>query len=103
MEEDMGSRYRTTEKRERIAILTGGGDCPGINAVIRAVAKRAILEHGLEVIGILDGYEGLVNNRTRLLHYDDVSGILTQGGTILGASKTSNPYQYAVPRGKEMV
>ncbi len=91
------------KKPERIAILTGGGDCPGINAVIRAVAKRAILEHGLEVIGILDGYEGLVNNRTRLLHYDDVSGILTQGGTILGASKTSNPYQYAVARGKEIV
>jgi phosphofructokinase-like protein len=91
------------KKPERIAILTGGGDCPGINAVIRAVTKRAILEHGLEVIGILDGYEGLVHNRTRILHYDDVSGILTQGGTILGASKTSNPYQYAVPQGKKIV
>ncbi|OGD20921.1 MAG: 6-phosphofructokinase [Candidatus Aminicenantes bacterium RBG_16_63_16] len=91
------------KKPERIAILTGGGDAPGINAVIRAVAKRAILEHGLEVIGILDGYEGLVHNRTRKLHYDDVSGILTLGGTILGASKTSNPYQYAVPRGKKIV
>ncbi len=91
------------KKPERIAILTGGGDCPGINAVIRAVAKRAILEHGLEVVGIVDGYEGLVHNRTRLLHYDDVSGILTQGGTILGASKTSNPYQYAMPSGKKLV
>jgi len=91
------------KKPERIAILTGGGDCPGINAVIRAVAKRAILEHGLEVIGIVDGYEGLVHNRCRKLHYDDVSGILTLGGTILGASKTSNPYQYAVARGKKIV
>jgi 6-phosphofructokinase 1 len=91
------------KKPERIAILTGGGDCPGINAVIRAVAKRAILEHGLEVIGIEDGYEGLIHNRCRKLHYDDVSGILTLGGTILGASKTSNPYRYAARRGKEIV
>lgn len=91
------------KRPQRIAILTGGGDCPGINAVIRAVAKRAILEHGLEVIGVLDGYDGLIHNRTRKLHYDDVSGILTLGGTILGASKTSNPYQYAVAQGKKVV
>ena len=87
-------------RHKRIAILTGGGDCPGINAVIRAVAKKAILEQGLEVVGIEDGYEGLIHDRTRKLHYDDVSGILTQGGTILGASKTSNPYRYAVKTGK---
>ncbi len=91
------------KKPQRIAILTGGGDAPGINAVIRAVAKHAILEHGLEVIGIVDGYEGLVHNRHRKLSYDDVSGILTQGGTILGASKTSNPYQYAVTEGGKIV
>lgn len=91
------------KKNKRIAILTGGGDCPGINAVIRAVAKKAIQEHGLEVIGIEDGYEGLIHNRHRRLHYDDVSGILTQGGTILGASKTSNPYKYAVFQGKKIV
>ncbi|MDD4984254.1 MAG: 6-phosphofructokinase [Dehalococcoidales bacterium] len=78
----------------RIAILTGGGDCPGINAVIRAVAKKAILEYGMEVIGIKDGYEGVVCNSYRQLHFDDVSGILTQGGTILGTSNTANPYQF---------
>ena len=76
---------------KRIGILTGGGDCPGINAVIRAVAKKAILEYGMEIEGIEDGYEGLVEDRHRALHSGDVSGILTIGGTILGASKTSNP------------
>jgi phosphofructokinase-like protein len=87
-----GSRMR---RKNRIAILTGGGDAPGINAVIRAVAKKAILEYGTEVIGFEDGYEGLIHNRHRKLHYNDVSGILTVGGTILGASKVSNPYRYA--------
>jgi phosphofructokinase-like protein len=83
----------------RIGILTGGGDCPGINAVIRAVAKRAILEHGWEVVGLEDGFEGLIHRRARPLSYEDVSGILTLGGTILGASKISNPYKYAVGKG----
>jgi ATP-dependent phosphofructokinase / diphosphate-dependent phosphofructokinase len=83
-----------------IGILTGGGDCPGLNAVIRAVAKKAMLECGLRVVGIEDGYEGLIHKRGRLLGPADVSGILTLGGTILGASKISNPYQYAVRKGR---
>jgi 6-phosphofructokinase 1 len=91
------------KKHGRIAILTGGGDCPGINAVIRAVAKKAILEYGNEVIGVLDGYDGVINNRWRHLRYDDVSGILTQGGTILGTSNTANPYRVAVGEGENMV
>jgi ATP-dependent phosphofructokinase / diphosphate-dependent phosphofructokinase len=90
-------------RKNRIAILTGGGDAPGINAVIRAVAKKAILEYGTEVIGFEDGYEGLIHNRHRKLHYNDVSGILTIGGTILGASKVSNPYRYASPSGGRVV
>jgi 6-phosphofructokinase 1 len=85
-------------KGKSIAILTGGGDCPGTNAVIRAVAKKAILEHKLEVIGIEDGYDGMITNRYRRLEYSDVSGILTIGGTILGTSNTSNPYRYAAKR-----
>ena len=85
--------------QKRVGILTGGGDCPGINAVIRAVVKKAIHEKGMEVIGIEDGYHGLVNRRYRRLEYDDVSGILTLGGTILGTSKTANPYRYAVKKG----
>jgi phosphofructokinase-like protein len=88
--------------RKRIAILTGGGDCPGINAVIRAVAKKAILEHGMEVLGIEDGYHGLVNNKHRRLAYNDVSGILTLGGTILGTSKIANPYRYPIGKDKSL-
>jgi phosphofructokinase-like protein len=90
------------KKSKRIAILTGGGDCPGINAVIRAVTKKAILEYDMEVIGILDGYEGTISNHYRELDYDDVSGILTLGGTILHTSKTANPYKYAVKRGHKL-
>jgi 6-phosphofructokinase 1 len=90
------------EKGKRIAILTGGGDCPGLNAVIRAVAKRAMVVYGMEVIGIEDGYEGLIHNRWRELAYDDVSGILTLGGTILGTSNTANPYRYAVRKGDRL-
>src|SRR4030043_350226 len=89
-------------KKKRIALLAGGGDCPGINAVIRAVTKKAINEKGMEVIGIEDGYDGIVNNRYRTLKYDDVSGILTLGGTILGTSKTANPYRYAIKKGKDL-
>jgi len=82
------------KKKEKIAIMTGGGDCPGINAVIRAVAKRAILEFDMEVVGIEDGYYGLIDNKHWILHYEDVSGILTLGGTILGTSKIANPYRF---------
>lgn len=85
-----------------IAILTGGGDCPGINAVIRAVAKKAIYEKDMKVIGIEDGYDGLIRNRYRKLDYDDVSGILTLGGTILGTSKIANPYRYGVRKGEDL-
>lgn len=90
------------KKTGRIAILTGGGDCPGINAVIRAVAKKAILDYGMQVIGIKDGYEGVINNSHRNLDFDDVSGIVTLGGTILGTSNTANPYSYASGRGASM-
>jgi ATP-dependent phosphofructokinase / diphosphate-dependent phosphofructokinase len=86
----------------RIAILTGGGDCPGINAVIRAVTKKAILEYGLEVIGIKDGYEGVMTNSWQRLDFEDVSGILTIGGTVLGTSNTANPYRYAQKTGDQV-
>ncbi|MDD5095602.1 MAG: ATP-dependent 6-phosphofructokinase [Dehalococcoidia bacterium] len=89
-------------KSHRIAIITGGGDCPGINAVIRAVAKKAILEYGMEAVGIKDGYEGLIHNHHQMLQYEDVSGIITLGGTILGTSNKSNPYRYAVRKGERL-
>ena len=90
-------------KIKRIGIMTGGGDCPGLNAVIRAVAKRALFEREWEVIGIEDGYEGMIKGRFRRLTASDVSGILAQGGTILGTSNTSDPYAYIVKRGKTTV
>jgi 6-phosphofructokinase len=70
-----------------IGLLTAGGDCPGLNAVIRAITKVAIHEHGIRVVGIQDGFRGLVENRTVPLDEEVVSGILTRGGTILGASR----------------
>ncbi|MCJ7577563.1 MAG: 6-phosphofructokinase, partial [candidate division Zixibacteria bacterium] len=88
------------KRTKRIGILTGGGDCPGLNAAIRAVAKTAIFRHqshgscGMEVIGIEDGYEGLIKKKTRKLETKDVSGILTLGGTILGTSNRANPFAY---------
>ena len=75
----------------RIGLLTGGGDCPGINAVIRAVTKTAIFQHNLRVFGIEDGFQGLLENRLRELAASDVSGILTLGGTILGATNKCDP------------
>jgi len=87
---------------KRIGVLTGGGDCPGLNAVIRAVTKAA-LNGGLEVVGIEDGYLGLIENRTRKLHNEDVSNILTQGGTILGSSNKANPAAYAMPENGKWV
>jgi len=79
----------------RIGVLTGGGDCQGLNAAIRAVVKTAIKEYGMEVVGIHDGFQGLLEMRTRILSHDDVSGILTLGGTILGTSR-ENPFKAKV-------
>jgi len=80
----------------KIAIMTGGGDCPGLNAVIRAAAKTAILEKDAEIIGVEDGYDGLIYNKFRKLDYLSVSGILTAGGTILGTSNRANPLRYPI-------
>ncbi|NIP90202.1 MAG: ATP-dependent 6-phosphofructokinase [Gammaproteobacteria bacterium] len=85
-------------KIKHIGVLTGGGDCPGLNAVIRAVTKTAILRHGWKVTGILDGYEGLIENRKIELTSAHVSGILTQGGTILGTSNIANPFAHPVTK-----
>jgi 6-phosphofructokinase 1 len=79
---------------DRVGILTGGGDCPGLNAVIRGVAKAAISRYGADVCGIKDGYRGLIENDMEPLSWDSVSGILTEGGTILGASNKANPFEY---------
>ncbi|HZX63562.1 MAG TPA: ATP-dependent 6-phosphofructokinase [Bacteroidales bacterium] len=82
----------TPEKPKRIGILTAGGDCPGINAAIRGVGKTAILEYGMEVIGISSGFLGLINQEYVQLDENQLSGILTLGGTILGTSR-ENPFK----------
>ncbi|NUO08269.1 MAG: ATP-dependent 6-phosphofructokinase [Candidatus Brocadia sp.] len=82
---------------KRIGVLTGGGDCPGLNAVIRAVVKSASVKYACEVIGIEDGFDGLVlPNKTRVLTLQDIRGILSIGGTILGTTNRSNPFEYKV-------
>lgn len=80
---------------KRIGILTAGGDCPGLNAVVRAVSKNA-LSHGIEVLGFKNGFDGLVRNEFIPLTNKAVSGILTLGGTILGSSNIANPFKYTL-------
>jgi 6-phosphofructokinase 1 len=75
------------KRPQRIGILTAGGDCPGINAAIRGVGKTAIMKYGMQVVGISDGFTGLINKEYFELTEDDLSGILTLGGTILGTSR----------------
>ena len=87
------SRSKTVQ---RIGILTGGGDCPGLNAVIRVITKAAINKLGIEVLGIEDGYLGLIRNRMHPLTLHDVSNILTTGGTILGTTNSADPQRFAV-------
>ena len=77
-----------------VGILTGGGDCPGLNAVIRAVAKTLIHRCGAQVIGIEQGFLGLIERRTRPLDLRAVSGILHEGGTILGSNNRANPFAW---------
>lgn len=78
----------------RIGVLTGGGDCPGLNAVIRAVTKSAISKYNMEVVGFLDGFKGLVENNYIHLDLKAISGIGYRGGTILGSSNRDDPFNY---------
>lgn len=79
----------------RVGVLTGGGDCPGLNAVLRSITKGA-LRRGVEVVGIEDGFLGLIEDRMRPLDYAAVSNVLTLGGTILGSSNRANPTRFQV-------
>ena len=78
---------------KRIGVMTGGGDCPGLNAVIRAVTETAIMKYGLEVVGIKHGYRGLYLGGDEFvkLTLNDVSGVITKGGTMLYSSNKDNP------------
>lgn len=76
----------------RLGILTGGGDCPGINAVIRAVTKSALYRYNIEMVGFNNGFKGLVENEAWLIGEAAASGILHRGGTILGTTNRDNPF-----------
>jgi 6-phosphofructokinase 1 len=85
----------------KIGILTGGGDCPGLNAVIRAVVRKGIVNYGHEILGIYEGWKGLLKDGLiKPLSLNDVSGILHRGGTILRSSRT-NPFK--VENGVEII
>jgi 6-phosphofructokinase 1 len=84
----------------RIGILTGGGDCPGLNAVIRAVVRKGISSYQHTIFGFRNGYQGLVDQQAVPLTLDSVRGILHQGGTILGTSRV-DPLRH--PDGAERV
>lgn len=90
-----------------IGILTGGGDCPGLNAVIRAVVTRTVEHHRGEVVGIMNGWQGLMEDGSRRLTRNDVRGILARGGTILGTSRKDpfvhgNGFESIAPRIEEL-
>lgn len=88
----------------RIGITTGGGDCPGLNAVIRAVVRTAVHQNGWQVVGLRDGLQGLYDiQRAIELSSADVRDILTRGGTILGTSNRGNPFHFPVERDGKMV
>src|ERR1700742_2769404 len=76
----------------RVGVLTGGGDCPGLNAVIRAVVRKGVGLYGYEFVGFRDGWKGPLEGLTMPLGVPEVRGILPRGGTILGSSRT-NPFK----------
>jgi phosphofructokinase-like protein len=87
-----------------IGIANGGGDCPGLNAVIRGVVRAAILGHGWKVIGINDGFDGLIwTERTVPLTVESIAGILPRGGTILGTTNRGNPFHYSIEEAGEKI
>jgi phosphofructokinase-like protein len=90
-------------KVKKIAVLTGGGDCPGLNAVIRGITRAAILKYGYEVIGYRFGYRGLYNNDFIPLTLETVSGILHKGGTILYSSNKDNLFDYPIEENGQIV
>lgn len=83
----------STTKTKKLAVLTGGGDCPGLNPAIRAVVQVAILQHNMTVVGIPDGFKGLLENRFVTLDIENTTGIFSKGGTILGSSNIDTPFR----------
>lgn len=87
---------------KRVGLLTGGGDCPGLNAVIRGIVRKGITHYDYEVVGVLEGWRGMMECLSRPLDLENVSGILHRGGTIVGTSRT-NPFSEEGDKGGEVV
>lgn len=87
----------------KLALLTGGGDCPGLNSAIRAVVQTAVLEYGISVVGIPDGFKGLLENKFLQLDLINTTGIFAKGGTILGSSNIDTPFKVPVLRNGKKV
>lgn len=88
---------------KKVAVLTGGGDCPGLNAAIRAVTQSCILEYDVQVVGIPDGFKGLLENRFVPLDLSNTTGILAKGGTVLGSSNVDTPFAVPATRGGKKI
>ncbi|HUP45957.1 MAG TPA: ATP-dependent 6-phosphofructokinase, partial [Thermoanaerobaculia bacterium] len=88
-------------KKKRIAILTGGGDCPGLNAVIRAAVRTGTRDHDFRVLGVQLGFEGLMTGATIPLTAESIRGILPKGGTLLRTTNRGNPFEYPGVDGKK--
>ncbi len=87
----------------KIALLTGGGDCPGLNAAIRAVVQSCVVEHGISVVGIPDGFKGLLENKFVPLDLTNTTGIFSKGGTVLGSSNVDTPFAVPVTKGGKRI
>ena len=87
------------DRMKRVGILTGGGDCPGLNAVIRAAVRTLIRDYDLEVVGIQLGFEGLLTSSIVPLTLETIRGILPKGGTLLRTTNRGNPFEYPMPGG----
>ncbi|HET8796447.1 MAG TPA: ATP-dependent 6-phosphofructokinase, partial [Thermoanaerobaculia bacterium] len=85
---------------KRIGILTGGGDCPGLNAVIRAAVRTLVREHDIEAVGVQLGFEGLLTKSIVPLSLDSIRGILPKGGTLLRTTNRGNPFEFPMPDGR---
>ena len=96
---DIPDRRRPWDPRRVGVAHEPAGSCPGMNAVLRAVVKAAEHEHGIEIVGFRDGFAGLLADDSLPLGFDDVSGILVQGGTILGASNKDDPFRVPTASG----
>ncbi|HZK18594.1 MAG TPA: ATP-dependent 6-phosphofructokinase, partial [Clostridia bacterium] len=94
---------KTDKVIQKIGVLSGGGDCPGVNAVIRAIVKTARDKYNMTVIGFENGFGGLIQNRGRVLTERDISGILPRGGTILGTTNRDNPFNYTLCKGGKYI